>query len=105
MAPASIQGQVTSPQGDGSGGLTVRLFDAEAYGTAASPVATTTTSSSGHYEFEDVDAPAHYIVEVLRGSTTVATSAPVTLTASEEGNVDLTESEQDQGSSDSGAGS
>ncbi|GAA2241567.1 hypothetical protein GCM10010401_12960 [Rarobacter faecitabidus] len=86
VAPASISGTVThSLTGDPAPGLTVNLYLASQYGTAADPVAVAVTDSSGSYAFNEVDAPEHYIVEVRTapGSTVVATSPPISLAASD----------------------
>ncbi len=86
VAPASISGTVTQAITNAPApGLTVNLYFASEYGTAAGPVATTTTSSDGKYSFIEVDAPEHYIVEIRTapGGTVVATSRPISLAASD----------------------
>lgn len=86
VAPASISGTVTQADtGVPTGGLTVNLYLASQYGTAAGPVTSTVTGSDGRYAFMEVDAPEHYIVEIRTapGSTIVATSAPISLAASD----------------------
>ncbi|QDB79135.1 hypothetical protein FE251_06940 [Georgenia wutianyii] len=90
VAPASISGRV-SLAGEAAEGAVVHLYLASQYGTAAPPVATT-TARGGRYAFADVDAPAHYIVELRRSPTgaPLVTSAPVTLGASEAATADLT---------------
>ncbi|GAA1621652.1 hypothetical protein GCM10009790_00690 [Georgenia ruanii] len=88
VAPASITGKVTAR--DGAGGLTVRLYPAAQYGTGAPPAATTTTAADGTFTFADVDAPAHYIVEVLRAGVPAATSAPLTVEPSGTAQASLT---------------
>ncbi|WP_448071458.1 carboxypeptidase regulatory-like domain-containing protein [Georgenia yuyongxinii] len=87
VAPASITGTVTAE--GGPGGLTVRLHPAAQYGTGAPPRAITTTDGAGRFTFADVDAPAHYIVEVLRAGVPAATSAPITVDPSETAEVAL----------------
>ena len=91
VAPASISGTVrqgTAPQE----GRSVLLYLASQYGTAAGPVATTTTAADGTYAFPDVDAPQHYIVEVRATPTgsVLVTSTPQTLSASQQLTLDLT---------------
>ena len=89
VAPASIGGRV-SLAGEAPEGAVVHLYLASQYGTAAPPVATTTVRG-GRYAFADVDAPAHYIVELRRSPTgaPLVTSAPLTLGASEAATADL----------------
>ena len=91
VAPASITGTVT--QGSvAQDGLSVLLYLAAQYGTAAGPVATTTTASDGSYAFQDVSAPEHYIVEVryTPSGNVLVTSTPQTVSASQQLTVDLT---------------
>lgn len=89
VAPARISGTVTVAGSAGSG-LTVNLYLASEYGTAAGPVATTTTTTTGAYVFLDVDAPEHYIVEVRTSPTgsVLGTSSPITLSASQSATYD-----------------
>ena len=91
VAPASISGTVrqgSTPQE----GRTVLLYLASQYGTAAGPVASTTTAADGTYAFPDVNAPEHYIVEVRTTPTgsVLVTSTPQTLSASQQLTLDLT---------------
>jgi hypothetical protein len=85
VSPASIGG-VVDKAGVPTVGAEVDLYLASDYGTAAAPVATTTTDASGAYSFVDVDAPAFYILEVKLSANgaAVATSPPVTLTPSQQ---------------------
>lgn len=85
VSPASIGGRVTQG-GSGVSGAIVELFLAAEYGTAAPPVATATTDSTGAYRLPDVDAPAFYVVQVrlAPGSPPAATSPPLTLEPSEQ---------------------
>ena len=90
VAPASITGTVT--QGSAvQDGRAVLLYIAAQYGTAAGPVATTTTAADGSYTFQDVSAPEHYIVEVRTtpSGTVLVTSTPQTVSASQQLTVDL----------------
>ena len=92
VAPARIAGRVRYAAGGDGDGLAVLLYRASEYGTAAGPVATTTTDDRGRYAFEDVDAPENYIVEVrvtVDGSV-LATSAPLTLGPSDQLDVPIT---------------
>ncbi len=83
IAPASISGQVTGSSS--LSGLTVNLYRASDYGTAAAPAASTTTDTGGVYSFTQVSAPEHYIIEVRTtpGGTVLATTAPFKVAASE----------------------
>ena len=85
VSPASIAG-VVDRAGVPTVGAEVDLYLASDYGTAAAPVATTTTDGSGAYSFVDVDAPAFYILEVKpsANAAAVATSPPVTLNPSQQ---------------------
>ena len=67
------------------------LYLAAQYGTAAGPVATTTTDAAGFYTFQDVSAPEHYIVEVrfTPSGNVLVTSTPQTVSASQQLTVDL----------------
>ncbi len=84
VAPARITGTILTAGGDPAAGLTVNLYRASQYGTAAGAAATTTTRSDGTYAFTEVDAPEHYLVEVRSapGGTVLATSTPISLSAS-----------------------
>ncbi|GGL16280.1 hypothetical protein GCM10009774_03380 [Cellulomonas gelida] len=86
VAPARIQGKVTYAGGAVGDGLAVLLYRASEYGTAAGPVATTTTDDKGRYDFDDVDAPENYLIEVrvTTDGSVLATSAPLTLGPSEQ---------------------
>lgn len=92
VAPARISGTVRTAEGQTSAGLSVALYLASQYGTAAGPLATTTSDAAGGYAFDDVEAPQNYIVEVRTtpGGTVLGTSAPVTLTASQQLVLDVT---------------
>jgi hypothetical protein len=89
VAPARIHGTVTSG-GQPAPGLTVNLYLATQYGTAAGPVQTRTTGADGAYDFADVDAPEHYVVEVRASATgsVLYTSSPITLAASDQRELD-----------------
>lgn len=63
VAPARIWGHVTEGT-QPAAGLTVALYRADQYGTAAAALATVTTAADGSYAFEGVEAPENYIVEV-----------------------------------------
>ncbi|MGP7960590.1 carboxypeptidase regulatory-like domain-containing protein [Sanguibacter sp. A247] len=90
VAPASLAGTVTSG-GAELVGVTARLWTAAAYGTGQSPVATTTTNGEGAFRFEDVDAPATYIVEIVSSQGSVlAASAVVTVTQSQAAHLAVT---------------
>ena len=91
VAPASISGTVREG-GAGAEGRTVLLYLASQYGTAAPPLATTTSGVGGSYAFGDVNAPEHYIVEVRTtpSGTVLVTSVPQTLSASQQLTLDLT---------------
>jgi len=91
VAPARVHGTVTYASGTAGSGLTVLLYRAQEYGTAAGPVATTTTDTEGGYAFDDVDAPASYLVEVrtTREGQVLGTSPARTLEPSEQLRVDL----------------
>jgi hypothetical protein len=69
----------------------VLLYLASQYGTAAGPVATTTTDVFGFYTFQDVNAPEHYIVEVrfTPSGNVLVTSTPQTVSASQQLTVNL----------------
>lgn len=92
VAPAGVFGTVTRADGGNAAGLTVLLYRAAEYGTPAGPLTTTTTGTGGAYDFADVDAPEHYIVEVRTSpdGTVLGTSEPVTLEASDQTRVDIT---------------
>ena len=85
VSPAAISG-VVDKGGVPTVGAEVDLYLASDYGTAAAPVATTTTDGSGAYSFVNVDAPAFYILEVKPSANgaAAATSPPVTLNPSEQ---------------------
>ena len=90
VAPASLAGTVTRG-GAPLAGVTVRLWTAAAYGTGQSPTATTTTDGAGAFRFEDVDAPASYVVEILSGQGSVlGASNVVTVTQSQAAKVAVT---------------
>lgn len=91
VAPARIFGRVTTNQEVPAAGRTVALYLASQYGTAAPPVATTTTDEEGLYQLDDVDAPEHYILEVRSSpnGSVLVTSPPVTIAASEQLEVTL----------------
>lgn len=90
VAPASLAGTVTQG-GTPLAGVTVRLWTAAAYGTGQSPTATTTTDGAGAFRFEDVDAPASYVVEILSGQGSVlGASRVVTVTQSQAAKVAVT---------------
>jgi len=92
VASARISGTVRYASGETADGLTVLLYRASDYGTAAGAVATTTTGANGSYAFLDVDAPENYLVEVrvTADGSVLATSSPQTLDASEQLVVNLT---------------
>lgn len=80
VSPASISGTVRAA-GQPVAGLELRLFVAEEFGTAAPARAVVTSGADGTYLFPDVDAPAHYVIE-LRSSTgtaALATSPALTI--------------------------
>lgn len=80
VSPASISGTVRAA-GQPVAGLELRLFVAEEFGTAAPARAVVTSGADGTYQFPDVDAPAHYVIE-LRSSTgtaALATSPALTI--------------------------
>ena len=91
VAPAAISGTVTQGSAQVQAGRAVLLYLAAQYGTAAGPVATTTTDSEGFYTFQDVSAPEHYIVEVRTtpSGTVLVTSTPQTVSASQQLTVNL----------------
>jgi hypothetical protein len=53
-------------------------------------VQTRTTGADGAYDFADVDAPEHYVVEVRASATgsVLYTSSPITLAASDQRELD-----------------
>lgn len=59
--PASVSGTVTGPDGHPLGGAEVHLYRASLY--PKTPDRITTTDASGHFVFNQVDAPEHYVVE------------------------------------------
>ncbi|MDQ0372081.1 carboxypeptidase regulatory-like domain-containing protein [Cellulomonas humilata] len=91
VAPAAISGTVTQGSAQVQVGRAVLLYLAAQYGTAAGPVATTTTDSAGFYTFQDVSAPEHYIIEVRTtpSGTVLVTSIPQTVSASQQLTVNL----------------
>ena len=91
VAPAAISGTVTQGSAQVQVGRAVLLYLAAQYGTAAGPVATTTTDSQGFYTFQDVSAPEHYIIEVRTtpSGTVLVTSIPQTVSASQQLTVNL----------------
>lgn len=91
VAPASITGTVRQASAQPAQGVTVLLYKASEYGTAAPPVATTTTDVKGTYALNDVDAPENYIVEVRSApnGTILVTSTAIAMSASQQKTVDL----------------
>lgn len=85
VSPAAVRG-VVSQNGTPTVNAIVDLYLASDYGTAAAPIATTTTDGAGAYSFVDVDAPAFYILEVRLSANgaAVATSPPSTLNPSQQ---------------------
>lgn len=90
VAPASVAGRVVTGATAVPGAI-VELHLADRFGTAAPPVATVRTDDEGRYRFEDVDAPAFYLVQVRLspGGSPVATSSAVQIEASQQRTVDL----------------
>lgn len=94
VAPAAVHGTVTRLVGGTPtvvANAWVGLYSAGAYGTATPPVATTTTDAAGGYRFDDVDAPAHYVVEVRLSATgaPLAASVPTTVRPSDDAVLDV----------------
>ncbi|MEP7763343.1 carboxypeptidase-like regulatory domain-containing protein [Sanguibacter sp. 25GB23B1] len=91
VSPASISGTVRA-NGLVAPGLELRLYTAQEYGTAAAPRMVTRTDATGRYLFEDVDAPAHYIIEVMSasGAAALETSTAITLGQSDAAIYDFT---------------
>ncbi|SDC59764.1 Tfp pilus assembly protein PilW [Sanguibacter gelidistatuariae] len=91
VSPASITGRVMMGP-DAVSGIELRLYTAEQFGTAAAPVMVTRSDSGGGYAFEDVDAPAHYIIEVRSagGSIALTTSSAITIAQSDSAKYDFT---------------
>lgn len=89
-SPASVRGKVTQAGVDAAG-VVVNLYRATDYGTAAGPVASTTTNTSGAYAFPEVEAPQHYLVEVRMSASgpPTATSAVTTVLNSQALVVDI----------------
>ncbi len=90
VAPARIYGTISTGSAPAAN-RTVALYLASQYGTAAPPVATTTTAADGTYVLDDVNAPENYILEVRSspGGAVLVTSNPLTLSASQQLQVDL----------------
>lgn len=93
-APAAVHGTVTRTVNGTPTGVAnawVGLYPAGTYGTAAPPAVTTTTDPAGRYRFEDVDAPAHYVVEVRLSETgaPLAASEPATVRPSDDATLDV----------------
>lgn len=80
VSPASISGTVRAA-GQPVAGLELRLFVAEEFGTAAPARAVVTSGADGTYLFPDVDAPAHYVIELrsATGTAALATSPALTI--------------------------
>lgn len=91
VSPASIGGRLTLGDTPVSG-IELRLYTAEQFGTAAAPLMVTRSGTDGKYAFTDVDAPAHYIIEVRSagGATTLTTSTAITIAQSETATYDFT---------------
>ena len=91
VSPASISGQVRLAA-DPAAGVELRLYTAEQYGTAATPVMVTRTGTDGRYSFQDVDAPAHYVIEVrsATGAIALTTSSAITIAQSDTATYDFT---------------
>ena len=91
VSPASISGTVRA-NGLVAPGLELRLYTAQEYGTAAAPRMVTRSDATGRYLFEDVDAPAHYIIEVMSasGAAALETSSAITLGQSDAAIYDFT---------------
>ncbi|WP_169796296.1 carboxypeptidase-like regulatory domain-containing protein [Sanguibacter suarezii] len=91
VSPASISGQVRLAA-DPAAGVELRLYTAEQYGTAATPVMVTRSGTDGRYAFQDVDAPAHYVIEVrsATGATALTTSPAITIAQSDSATYDFT---------------
>lgn len=92
VAPARIYGTVTSQTDAAEEGRTVALYLATEYGTGALAVKTTTTGTDGSYILEDVNAPENYVIEVRTSpnGTVMVVSDPLSLSASEQLQVNLT---------------
>ncbi|WP_426594378.1 carboxypeptidase regulatory-like domain-containing protein [Cellulomonas sp. McL0617] len=94
VAPAGIAGLITTGSASDPApapGRTILLYLAAQYGSAAPPVATTTTGTDGRYAIADVDAPENYIIEVRTSPNgqVLGATAPFTVSASEQKEVDL----------------
>lgn len=91
VSPASISGHVRLGA-DAAAGVELRLYTAEQYGTAATPVMVTRSGSDGSYAFQDVDAPAHYVIEVrsATGAIALTTSSAITIAQSDTATYDFT---------------
>lgn len=91
VAPASISGQVRLVA-DPAAGVELRLYTAAQYGTAATPVMVTRSGADGRYAFQDVDAPAHYVIEVrsATGAIALTTSSAITIAQSDSATYDFT---------------
>ena len=91
VSPASISGTVRA-EGVPVAGLELRLFTAEEFGTAAPARAVVTSAADGTYQFPDVDAPAHYVIEVrsATGTAALATSPALTIGQSDALTYDFT---------------
>jgi hypothetical protein len=91
VAPARVFGTVSHPEDGSVAGLAVLLYRAAEYGTAAGHLLATTTDGAGRFEFLDVGAPEHYIVEVRTtvDGTVLGTSPPRTVAASQQLRVDI----------------
>ena len=91
VAPASISGQVRLLT-DPAAGVELRLYTAAQYGTAATPAMVTRSGADGRYAFQDVDAPAHYVIEVrsATGAIALTTSSAITIAQSDSATIDFT---------------
>ena len=91
VSPASISGTVMVGA-DRAAGVELRLYTAEQYGTAATPVMVTRSGADGRYAFQDVDAPAHYVIEVrsATGAIALTTSSAITIAQSDSATFDFT---------------
>lgn len=92
VAPARISGKAVGP---GNAGLLVNLYLASEYSSSATPLRQATTDSAGDFDFDKVDAPEIYIIEIRTpgigaGGVVRATSPPLILRASQERQITLT---------------
>jgi hypothetical protein len=87
VQPAAITGTITVQDGSSPQGLQVVLYLSAKYPLESAQ--TTTAGKDGTYEFENVDAPQTYVIEVRSATAGALASGTLTLEPSTTGTLDL----------------